>query len=133
MLIDFAGILVFFLFGILFVVLNMGISKLLSPKVEDAVKAIPYECGEKPVGTTWIRFNPRYYFYALAFLIFDVEIAFMYPCAVAYKSWISRGQGSSAFLEVALFVLILIAGFAYMWRRGDLNWIKTIELSEEVS
>ncbi|MEZ4704044.1 MAG: NADH-quinone oxidoreductase subunit A [Bdellovibrionota bacterium] len=130
MLLNYAGVFVFLVFGVIFVMLNMLLSKLLAPKIKDAVKAIPYECGEIPVGTTWIRFNPRYYFYALAFLIFDVEIALMYPCAVVFRDWIGRGDGAVAFAEISLFVAILMVGFAYMWRRGDLNWIKHIEMGE---
>ncbi len=124
MLFDYASVLVFILFALGFVFLNLTLSRLLAPKVPSFLKEIPYECGERPVGTPWIRFNPRYYLYALVFLIFDVEIAFMFPCAVVYRDWIKQGQGKIAFAEVILFVFVLLVGFAYLLKAGHLNWVK---------
>jgi NADH-quinone oxidoreductase subunit A len=88
-------------------------------------KSIPYECGELPEGTPWIRFNPRYYVFALIFIIFDVEIAFMYPCAVLFRDWIDQGLGKIAFYEISAFAAILMLGLVYAWKRGDLQWIRS--------
>ncbi|MFH1263050.1 MAG: NADH-quinone oxidoreductase subunit A [Pseudomonadota bacterium] len=126
MLFDFASALVFLLFGVIFVFVSITIARLLAPRAPSPEKETPYECGELPVGTPWIRFNPRYYLFALIFLVFDVEIAFMFPCAVVFRDWIDRGVGKVAFLEIAAFVGILIVGLAYVWRKGDLTWVKTI-------
>jgi NADH-quinone oxidoreductase subunit A len=86
-----------------------------------------YECGEKPIGQAWYNFNPRFYLIALVFVIFEVEIAFMYPVAAVYRSFIERGQGLVAFLEIFVFVAILAVGLAYVWAMGDLEWVKGLK------
>ena len=78
-----------------------------------------YECGEVPEGSAWVQFNIRFYVIALIFLIFDVEIVFLFPWAVVYKE-----LGLLAFVEAFLFVLILVIGFVYVWAKGDLDWVK---------
>ena len=83
-----------------------------------------YECGERPIGNAWFNFNPRFYIVALIFLIFDVEVAFTYPVAVVFNRWVKRGMGGFAFAELLVFILILILGLAYVWRHGDLEWIR---------
>ena len=78
-----------------------------------------YECGEIPDGSAWVKFNIRFYVIALIFLIFDVEIVFLFPWAVVYQE-----LGLLAFIEAFLFVLILVVGFIYIWAKGDLDWVK---------
>ena len=78
-----------------------------------------YECGEDPVGDTRIRFNIRFYVVALIFLIFDVEVVFLFPWALVYKE-----LGWFAFVEMLVFLAILFVGYAYVWRKGDLDWDK---------
>ena len=78
-----------------------------------------YECGEIPEGSAWVQFNIRFYVIALIFLIFDVEIVFLFPWAVVYQD-----LGLLAFIEAFIFVLILIVGFIYVWAKGDLDWVK---------
>lgn len=126
MLIEFASVLVFGLFALGFVMLNLTLSRLIAPRLPSALKEIPYECGELPVGTPYIRFNPRYYLYALVFIIFDVELALTFPCIVIYKKWIAQGWGRAAFFEIFSFVFILVVGFAYLWKKGHLNWVKSL-------
>ncbi len=126
MLFDFASALVFLFFGVLFVFVSIALARILAPQKPNPIKNTPYECGEEPVGTPWIRFNPRYYLYALVFLIFDVEIAFMFPCATIFRDWLDRGIGRAAFLEISSFVGVLVVGLIYVWRKGDLSWIKTV-------
>jgi len=83
---DFANVFIFLAFGAFFVVLNVSIlSRLLRPTVKDAQKETTYECGEPPVGSGWVRFDIRFYTVALVFLIFDVEVAFLYPWAILFK------------------------------------------------
>ena len=130
MLIEFASVLVFSLFALGFVFLNLTISRLISPKLPNALKEIPYECGELPVGNPYIRFNPRYYLYALVFLIFDAELALTFPCIVVYKNWVEKGLGKAAFFEIFSFVFILVVGFAYLWIKGYLTWVKTVRGSK---
>jgi NADH-quinone oxidoreductase subunit A len=86
-----------------------------------------YECGEKPIGQAWFNFNPRFYLIALVFVIFEVEIAFMFPVASVYKSFIEKGQGLLAFAEIFVFVAILAVGLAYVWAMGDLEWVKGLK------
>jgi len=86
-----------------------------------------YECGEKPIGHAWYNFNPRFYLIALVFVIFEVEIAFMYPVASVYRFFIEKGQGMLAFLEIFVFVAILAVGLAYVWAMGDLEWVKGLK------
>ena len=131
MLFDFANVLVFLAFGILFVFVSLVLSRVLAPRVPSLRKSQPYECGEPAVGTPWIRFNTRFYVVALIFLIFDAEIAFMYPCATLYRHWVQRGLGKVAFLEIGTFVGILIAGLVYVWKKGDLEWIRQVPSREK--
>lgn len=119
MLSDFGRILIFFLVGAIFVAGGLITSWILRPKRWYAEKLSTYECGEEPVGESWIRFNIRFYVVALIFLIFEVEIVFLFPWAVVFKE-----LGMFAFIEAVLFILILGVGYAYVWAKGDLDWDK---------
>lgn len=144
---DFANVLVFFIFGIIFVVLNVGVlSAILRPTVPQQEKDTTYECGEPAVGSSWIRFDIRFYVVALVFLIFDVEIAFLYPWAGIFKTQLDKMRqaqelglpanstvGTFLFFEMLVFVLILVVGFAYVWAKGDLQWIKSTDAQSQVS
>jgi NADH-quinone oxidoreductase subunit A len=85
-----------------------------------------YECGEEPIGYSWITFNVRFYIIALIFVIFDVEVVFLFPWALVFKS-----IGWVAFWDVLVFVVILLVGFAYVWDMGDLDWIKNLDNLKE--
>jgi NADH-quinone oxidoreductase subunit A len=93
-------------------------SRLLSPRLPGGIKDDPYECGTETIGTSWVQFNVGYYLFGLLFLIFDVEAAFLFPWAVVF-----REVGLVAFLEVGLFVAILLLGLLYAWKRGALKWV----------
>ena len=127
MLIHFATALVMALLCIAFIFGAFFAGKFLRPKSPSAAKAMPYECGEPPQGPGWLSFNIRFYQVALLFVIFDVEAALMFPVAAAIKRWTGAGMGLAAFIEIALFAAILIAGLAYCWAKGDLDWVKKIE------
>jgi NADH-quinone oxidoreductase subunit A len=120
MLSSFAGVLLFMVVGILFIVITLIMARLLRPAGKySAEKYLTYECGEIPIGSAWIKFNIRFYVIALIFIIFDVEIVFLLPWAVVFKK-----LGSFAFIEGLIFVGILAVGLAYVWRKGDLAWVK---------
>lgn len=121
---ELANVLVFLTLGggIVFATLLLG--KILRPQVANRAKLEIYECGEHPISGAWFNFNPRFYIVALIFLIFDVEVAFTYPVGVVFRRWVQEGAGGLAFVEIALFVAILMLGLAYVWRKGDLEWIR---------
>jgi NADH-quinone oxidoreductase subunit A len=123
----FANVVVFSLLAILFVFGSLLAGHLLRPSNPTPEKEMIYECGEKPIGHAWYNFNPRFYLIALVFVIFEVEIAFMYPVASVYRSFIERGQGLLAFVEIFVFVAILAVGLAYVWAMGDLEWVKGLK------
>lgn len=123
----FANVLLFTATAILFVFGSLLGGKFLRPNAPTREKSMIYECGEKPIGQAWFNFNPRFYLVALVFVIFEVEIAFMYPVASVYRSFIEKGQGLLAFAEISLFVGILAVGLAYVWAMGDLEWVKGLK------
>jgi len=89
------------------------------PKQADpeGVKTDTYECGMKTIGSSWIQFNFRYYFYALLFVVFDIETVFLYPWAVHFKQLKLFG-----FVEMLIFILILVVGLVYAWKKKVLEW-----------
>ena len=117
---DFLPIIIFIGLAAVLIGLPLVLQYLLSPRNnKGGEKLISYECGELPEGSAWVKFNIRFYVIALIFLIFDVEIVFLFPWAVVYQE-----LGLLAFIEAFLFVLILVVGFIYIWAKGDLNWVK---------
>lgn len=112
---------VFAAVGALFVTVNLFIARLARPSAPTPEKQETYECGPAAVGDAWGRFNPRYYLFALLFVVFDVEAAFLFPWAVAARP--SRAlYGSIVLWEMLLFVGILLIGWAYAYRRGAMEW-----------
>jgi len=122
MLYEYATVLVFILLGAITVALMLGISRLFAPSDPTAVKLSTYECGEVPYGSSWVQFNIRFYVVALIFIIFDVEVALLYPWAVIFQR-----LGLLAFIEAFVFIVILLAGLAYLWKEGDLDWVRTLQ------
>ena len=116
---DLAGILVFIGVGVGFSLFLLLLSKLVRPFAPGGDKTVVYECGERPTGSPWVKFNIRFYVVALIFVIFDVEVVFLYPWAVVF-----RQLGTFAFLEMLVFLLILFVGLAYVWKKGDLEWVR---------
>jgi NADH-quinone oxidoreductase subunit A len=119
MALDFVNVLIFLIVGTVFIGFSLLLSKLVHPSNPVPEKLIPYECGEDPVGMAWIQFNIRFYVIALIFIIFDVEVVFLFPWAAIFKR-----LGMFAFVEMMIFVAILLIGLAYVWKKGDLEWVK---------
>jgi NADH:ubiquinone oxidoreductase subunit 3 (subunit A) len=115
---DYSFVGLFAVIAIAFPFLALGIAWLLRPKKPNPVKTDTYECGLQTIGPTWVRFRAQYYVYALVFVIFDIEAAFLFPWAVAYKRF-----ELYALAEMMLFVGILFVGLIYAWRKGALRWI----------
>ena len=119
MLTEFGKVFIFLLIGAIFVALGLIGAWIFRPHRPYPEKNATYECGEEPVGSAWIRLNVRFYVIALIFLIFDVEVVFLFPWAI-----ILRQFGMFGFLEMVVFLVILLVGYAYVWLKGDLNWDK---------
>src|SRR5947199_7466352 len=95
----------------------IGFSALLGRRVKDAVKDSPYESGMKPVGNARERFSVKFYLVAMVFILFDIEAIFLYPWAVVY-----RELKLFAFFEMLLFIVVVLCGYFYIWKKGVLNW-----------
>jgi NADH:ubiquinone oxidoreductase subunit 3 (subunit A) len=107
----------FFIVGLIIPVGAIAAAWILGPKKPNSIKQSTYECGIETVGDSWVQFKAQYYIFALVFLVFDVETVFLFPWAV------KLGQlGLFAVVEGIVFILILIAGLAYTWRKGMLEW-----------
>jgi NADH-quinone oxidoreductase subunit A len=128
------SITIFVAFGAVFVFFNMMVGSFVRPKLPNVEKLAVYECGEPTIGTSWVQFDLRFYIVALVFLIFDVEVALFYPWAVAFGSAQELaqqlGMDTFAIRKVALvdmlfFFGVLLVGFAYLWRFGYLDWVRS--------
>ena len=116
---DFGTIFIFIFMGVVLVYIPLLIQKLIAPNNPNSDKLATYECGEESEGSAWVQFNIRFYVVALIFLIFDVEVVFLFPWAVVFND-----LGLLAFVEMAIFLVILLIGLAYVWKRSDLDWVK---------
>ncbi|HEU5141016.1 MAG TPA: NADH-quinone oxidoreductase subunit A [Bacillales bacterium] len=111
-------IAVFFILGILLPVVSLTAGRILRPRKPSIEKATTYESGIDPFQESWVQFNVRYYIFALLFVIFDVETVFLYPWAVAYEK-----LGIFALVEMLIFIIMLLIGLIYAWKKKVLKWI----------
>ncbi len=113
-------IALFVIIGVAIVLLTLGISRLLAPRnlKEHKNKLTIYECGQPTIGDTQVKFNVGYYLFAIMFVIFDVEIAFFFPWAVAFEA-----LGMQGVVAVAIFLILLLYGLSYAWMKGVLKWV----------
>ena len=125
---EFGKIFIFLIIGFISVGMTLFLNRLLAPNKPNPEKLSSYECGEEPVGSAWLPFNTRFYVIALIFLLFDVEMVFIFPWATVYanKELIAADSRWGVFTLTEMFVFagILILGLVYVWRKGDLEWIK---------
>jgi NADH-quinone oxidoreductase subunit A len=133
---EYSWVLFFGMGALLFAMVGLGIAWLIRYSRPGGRKADTYECAEKPIGHAWIRFNLRYYYFALLFLLFDVEIAFFYPWAAVFVSMKPKYSyapaslgipeawnfGYAIFGEVLFFIFLLAIAWGYAWRKGYLKW-----------
>lgn len=115
---EYGTLLVFILFGVIFGVGGLITNALLRPSHPGPIKNATYECGMEPIGDARIRYNLRFYVFALLYVVFAVEAVFLFPWAVAYFSL----EGLFPFIEVLIFLFIIILGLAYAWTKGALKW-----------
>ena len=112
-----AYLLLFVAVGVAFIFVHLLAGKLIRPSKQSAEKQTTYECGEPTIGTSWVQFDLRFYVVALLFVIFDVEVAFLFPWAVAFQH-----VGPFGFWSMMVFLGVLTIGFIYEWKKGALEW-----------
>ena len=117
MLEQYFPILLFMLFGLGLGALMLGVGRFVSPNRPDPEKLSPYECGFEAFEDARMKFDVRYYLVAILFILFDLEIAFLFPWAVVLQD-----VGFFGFAAMMLFLLILVVGFVYEWKKGALEW-----------
>ena len=122
---DYVPIAIMFLVAAGFGVSQLLVTQLIGPRKRTAVKLMPYECGKDPVGSARDRFSIKFYTVAVIFLLFDIEVLFIIPFAVAFKSLIAAGPavfGTVAFIEIMVFIATLLVGYIYVWKKGVFDW-----------
>jgi NADH-quinone oxidoreductase subunit A len=127
-LFDYAPIGVMFIVALGFAASQILVTQLIGPRKRTAVKLMPYECGKDPIGSARDRFSIKFYTVAVIFLLFDIEVLFMIPFAVAFKYLLGEenrlgiGYGTITFVEILVFIATLIIGYIYVWRKGVFDW-----------
>lgn len=127
-LMDYAPIGIMFLVAMGFAVSQLLVTQLIGPRKRTATKLMPYECGKDPVGGARDRFSIKFYTVAVIFLLFDIEVLFMIPFAVAFKTLIAQEKisgiafGAIALIEILVFIGTLIVGYIYVWKKGTFDW-----------
>ncbi|MCU1289368.1 MAG: dehydrogenase subunit [Acidobacteria bacterium] len=127
-LLDYAPIGVMFLVAIGFAASQILVTQLIGPRKRTATKLMPYESGKDPVGSARDRFSIKFYTVAVIFLLFDIEVLFMIPFAVAFKELLAQEKistiafGTIAFVEIMIFISTLVVGYIYVWRKGTFEW-----------
>lgn len=127
-LMDYAPIGIMFLVAMGFALSQLLVTQLIGPRKRTATKLMPYECGKDPVGGARDRFSIKFYTVAVIFLLFDIEVLFIVPFAVAFKSLLAEEKisgiayGSIAFVEIMVFLGTLVVGYIYVWKKGTFDW-----------
>ena len=116
-MIEYIGVVIFFVLAGTVAGAFIFLGSILGPKKPSKVKSEPFECGEIPFSLPRGHLSVKYYLTAMLFILFDVELVFIYPWAVAF-----RGLGTSGLVEMIIFLVILMAGFFYAWDNGALEW-----------
>lgn len=121
---QFGAVLIFILLGGLFVFGSMIVGSLVRLKKHETDKHSIYECGEPTIGSSWIRYNSRFYNVALVYLLFDVEVVLLIPAALVLRERAQEGLGYGPLAALSAFLLLLALGLAYEWFYGNLDWIR---------
>lgn len=125
---DYVPIAMMFLVAAGFGVSQLLVTQLIGPRKRTAAKLMPYECGKDPIGSARDRFSIKFYSVAVVFLLFDIEVLFMIPFAVAFKSLMDAEKisgiafGAIAFVEILVFIATLVVGYIYVWKKGVFDW-----------
>lgn len=127
-LMDYAPIGVMFIVAFGFAASQLLVTQLIGPRKRTATKLMPYECGKDPIGSARDRYSIKFYTVAVIFLLFDIEVLFMIPFAVAFKNLLAEQKisgiafGTIAFVEILIFVATLVIGYIYVWKKGTFDW-----------
>jgi NADH-quinone oxidoreductase subunit A len=124
-LMDYVPIVLMFVVAGGFAVTNILLTQLFGPRKSTKVKLMPYECGKDPIGSARERFSVKFYRVAVDFLLFDLEVLFLIPFAVAFKALLAAGfyaYGLPAYVAVMIFVFMVVVGFVYAWKKGTFDW-----------
>jgi NADH-quinone oxidoreductase subunit A len=139
---DYLPIALMFLVAVGFAAGNVLLSQLVGQHKATRTKTMPYECGKDPVGSARERFSVKFYLVAMIFILFDIELIFLLPWAVVFKSFATNGLGTLIYVEMMTFVALLLVGYIYVRKKGILEWgararveaeaeARTLELAEE--
>ena len=127
-LMDYAPIGIMFLVAVGFAISQLLVTQLIGPRKRTATKLMPYECGKDPIGSARDRYSIKFYTVAVIFLLFDIEVLFIIPFAVAFKSLMAAeassavAYGTIAFIEILVFLATLVIGYIYVWKKGTFDW-----------
>jgi len=115
-------ILLMFIVAIGFAGGNILLSQLVGQRKQTRTKLMPYECGKDPVGSARERFSVKFYLIAMIFILFDIEVIFLIPWAVVFKRFRDGGLSTLIFVEMMLFIALLLVGYIYVWKKGVFDW-----------
>jgi len=127
-LFEYAPIAIMFIVAVGFAISQLLVTQLIGPRKRTATKLMPYECGKDPIGSARARYSIKFYTVAVIFLLFDIEVLFMVPFAVAFKYLLDQEKisgvtfGTVALIEILAFIATLIVGFIYVWKKGTFDW-----------
>jgi NADH-quinone oxidoreductase subunit A len=127
----FMPVLIFMGAAVVLFVGGLFAAYIISPSKKSKYKDMPYECGEEPVGEAWSAFNIRFYVVGLIFIIFDVESVLLFPVATIFKKLNDLGEGAYVLTVFLEFVFVLLAGLAYCWKKGDLDWVRSYQVPKK--
>lgn len=133
MYLQYSAVIVFTLVGFAFVFGNLLLGFLIRAAKTHGDKHEIYECGEPTIGSSWIRYNNRFYNVALVYLLFDVEVVVLIPAALVFIEYAGEGAALGPLIALLVFIGLLILGLAYEWFNGNLDWIKKASHSSQVS
>jgi NADH-quinone oxidoreductase subunit A len=119
---EYLPILIVFIFVLGFAVTNIVLSHVVGRRKDTRAKLMPYECGMDPVGSAHQRFSVKFYLIAMLFILFDIEAVFLVPWAVVFRSLIEKVSRPFVFLEMMIFIAVLLVGYVYVWKKGLFEW-----------
>lgn len=115
-------ILLMFIVAVGFAGGSILLSQFVGQRKQTRTKLMPYECGKDPVGSARERFSVKFYLIAMIFILFDIEVIFLVPWAVVFKTFRERGMSTLIFVEMMLFIALLLVGYVYVWKKGVFDW-----------